>query len=79
MKLKHLRHGLDMNCSECCSFISDINLEIKSTINRPPPLFFFLNTTYKFYVLSSYLDQDILAETREGICEAIKADVVALS
>lgn len=29
--------------------------------------------------MNSYLNQDILAEAREGIFEAIKADVVALS
>lgn len=77
LKLGHLRHGLDMNCSECCSFISDINL--KKKINHYCLFSPFFNTTYKFCVISSYLDQDVLAETREGIFEAVKADVVALS
>lgn len=42
-------------------------------------MFFSRFYTFIIKVKVPYLDQDILAEAREGIFEAIKADVVPLS
>lgn len=42
-----------------------------------PPIFDTSKLSLLFWI--SYLDQDILAEAREGIFEAIEADIVALT
>lgn len=60
--------------------MSFIYIWYKSEEKNQPPLFFSpLLTPVTYISQSSYLDQDILAEAREGIFEAIKADVVPLS
>lgn len=59
-----------------------IHIWYKSELKKSTTIVFLpvSDTSYIYiYKSSSYLDQDILAEAREGIFKAIKADVVPLT